>query len=120
MKIINQEEKDWLEREGYSKKALVTKDDLKSKSNIFVQIVKNEPHTNVKPHYHKQTIEIFYILSGSGIFFINNDKNRRKPGDVILCEPGDVHGVINDTDEDFLTLVFKINPTENDNYWVES
>lgn len=119
MKIINQEEKEWLKRKGYFKKILLTKDDLKSESDILVQIVKNEPYTNVKPHYHKQTTEIFYILSDNGIFFINDNKNRHKPGDAILCEPRDIHGVINDGDEEFISLVFKINPVENDIHWVE-
>ncbi len=119
MKIINQNEKEWLDRGSYFKKILVTKDDLKTKDDVLVQIFKSEPHTEVKAHYHKIMKEIFYVLSGNAVFYIGDDKREHKAGDVLITEPEDIHGVINDSDGDFLMLVFKINPAENDIYWVE-
>ncbi len=113
MKITNQEEKEWLERKGYFKKILLTEGEIKSEGNL-VQIVKINPHTEIKPHYHKQTIEIFYILKGNAILFFGDKKIGAKPGDVFLCEPNDMHGVINDSDADFQLLVFKINAKEDD------
>lgn len=113
MKFVNQEEKEWVERRGYSKKILLTEDEIKSEGNL-VQIVKVNPHTQIKPHYHKQTIEIFYILKGNAILFFGDRKIEAKPGDVFLCEPNDVHGVINDSNEEFSLLVFKINEKEDD------
>ncbi|NIR86256.1 cupin domain-containing protein [Candidatus Bathyarchaeota archaeon] len=118
MKIVKRNEKRWLKRKGYSKRILFTEDELKSRG-LLVQIVKSEAHTEIKPHYHKKTIETYYILKGKAILFCGDKRFRARKGDAFLCEPGEVHGVINDTDEEFLLLVFKINAKENDSYWVK-
>lgn len=115
MKLIKDDKKEWLERVGYSKKILLNEDELKSSGHL-VQIVKTEAHTEIIPHYHKQTIEIFYILKGNANLYFGDDKFRAQPGDTFLCEPGDVHGVINDSDEEFSLLVFKIDAQEDDKY----
>ena len=112
------EEKEWLQKEGYSKKILFTENELKSRGHV-VQIVKSEPHTEIKPHYHKQTIEIYCVLRGNAILFFKDKRFRAQHDDVFLCEPREVHGLMNDTDDDFLLLVFKINAKEDDSYWVE-
>ena len=119
MKIVGFDEKEWLEREGYSKKILFTEDELQSQGHV-VQVVKSEAQTEIKPHHHKQTIEIFHILNGNAILFFGNKRFRAQKGDTFFCEPGEVHGVINDTDEEFLLLVFKIDAKENDRYWVNA
>lgn len=116
MKIVKPEERDWIKADGYFKKILLTESDLKSAGNI-IQIVKAEKGRIIKPHYHKKTSEVFYILKGNGILFVGDNKERRKEGDIIFCERGETHGVINDTEEDFVWLVFKINFTENDTFW---
>lgn len=116
MKLVKLNEKEWLHRQGYSKKILLTEDDLKSKGNI-VQVVRNEAHTEIKPHYHEQMIEIYHILEGNAIVFCGDLRSRVKPGDTLLCEPKEVHGVVNDTDEDFVFVVFKINAKDDDMVW---
>jgi quercetin dioxygenase-like cupin family protein len=118
MKAVKQDEKDWIKKEGYSKKILFTEYGLGSKGNV-VQIVKIPAKSEVKAHYHKQTKEIFYILKGNGMMFFGDKQTRPKDGDVFLCEPSDVHGVVNDSDEDLIILVFKIDAKENDSYWIE-
>ena len=117
MKFVKYDEKEWLEREGYSKRILIREDELKSRGNL-VQIVKSDPHTEIKPHYHKETTEIYHILEGNAILFIGDERIRAKERDTFLCEAGEVHGVINDTEEEFLILVFKINAKEDNSYWL--
>jgi len=116
MNIVKSKEKDWMKADGYFKKILLTEDDLESRGNL-VQIVKAKKGTSIKPHHHKKTSEVFYILKGNGILFVGGNKERRKEGDIIFCKPEETHGVINDTDEEFVWLVFKINFTENDTFW---
>ena len=117
MKYVKLDEKTWLDRQGYSKKILLTENDLNSKGNI-VQIVKNKAHTEIKPHYHGKMKEIYHIIKGNAIVFCGDIKVRTKPGDTLLCEPGEIHGLKNDTDQDFEFIVFKINAKEDDMYWV--
>jgi quercetin dioxygenase-like cupin family protein len=117
MKFVKFNKEGWLVRQGYSKKILLTEDDLKSKGNL-VQIVKNEAHTEIKPHYHEEMIEIYHILRGNAVVFCGDARVSAQPGDTLLCEPGEVHGLVNDTDQDFLFVVFKINAKDDDIYWL--
>ena len=79
--------------------------------------MKFKPHTSIEPHYHKKTCEIFYIRDGSGVLKLNNKEFRCKPDDFFLCEPGDMHEFMNDTDDDFVILIFKTNEEDEDIYW---
>ena len=63
-------------------------------------------------------IEIYHILKGNAVVFCGDTRVRAQPGDTLLCEPGEVHGVVNNTDEDFQFAVFKINAKDDDMYWV--
>ena len=117
MKFVRLDEKGWLERQGYTKKILLTEKDLKSKGNL-VQIVNTQPQTEIKPHYHKQMIEIYHVLKGNAIVFCGETKVRVQPQDTILCEPEEIHGVINDTDKLFQIVVFKINAKDEDIHWI--
>ena len=118
MKIVKLDEKEWLHRQGYSKKILLSEDDLKSEGNV-VQVVRNEAHTEIKPHYHKQMTEIYHILTGNAVVFCGDLRVRAHPGDTLLCEPGEVHGLINDTDKEFVFAVFKINAKDDDMTWAK-
>jgi quercetin dioxygenase-like cupin family protein len=60
--------------------------------------------------------EIYLFLKENAIVFCGNTKVRAQPGDTILCEPEEVHGLNNDTDNDFLFVVFKINAKYEDMY----
>lgn len=46
--------------------------------------IKNEPH------YHNQ-IELFYVISGSQIVTINGRTFEAKKGDIVYCNPYDIH-----------------------------
>lgn len=118
MKFVKSNEKKWLERQGYSKKILLTEEDLKSKGNL-VQIVRNKAHTEIKPHYHNEMVEIYHVFKGRAIIFCGETKVRVQPGDTFLCEPREVHGVDNDTDEDFQFVVFKIKAKKDDTVWIK-
>ncbi|MDG6221738.1 MAG: cupin domain-containing protein [Candidatus Bathyarchaeota archaeon] len=117
MKYVKADEKEWLKRAGYSKKVLLSEEDLNSKGNL-VQIVNSESHTEIKPHYHKQMKEVYHILKGNAIVFCGDSRVRVQPHDTILCEPGEIHGVVNDTDELFQIVVFKMNAKDDDIHWV--
>jgi quercetin dioxygenase-like cupin family protein len=117
MKKRNLDELEWKDRYTYVKDIPFNEKDLNCKGAKF-QVVKFRPRTSIKPHYHKKTYEIFYVRSGSGMLNLNGQEFRCKPDDFFLCEPGDVHEFINDTDDDFVILIFKTNEEEDtDMYW---
>ena len=55
------------------------------------------------PHYHPQTEEIYYILSGEGQMRIAAETQTVGPGDAIAIPPGAEHQITNTGNE---TLVF--------------
>lgn len=116
MKHITEESKQWLEKQGYSKKIFLDAKELNF-PGAHVQALRIKPHEQANSHYHKQQSEIFYFLNNNGHFIVNGVKIILKPGDVLLIEPGDRHIVVNDTDKDFLYIAFKLNYEESDSYW---
>lgn len=109
---------DWIDREDYRKQILASQEDVNSDEN-YLQIVEIKPGNHVKPHAHETTQEVFYILQAGGTLIINGDEREPEKGDVIICEPGDVHEVINRSSQTFRILVFKMFYEEDDTVWLE-
>ena len=116
MKLIKSESKQWLEKTGYSKKVYLNENDLNIKGGL-VQKMKIKPGETVNSHYHKEQTEIFYFLNNNGYFIINGEKVMVEPDDVLTVDPGDKHIAINESNKDFLYMVFKYNYSEEDMYW---
>ena len=106
----------WQERFDYVKNVTFNEDDFKTKGSKF-QIVKFPAGKQVDPHFHKTKVEVFYVVKGQGIIKINDQEFRCQPDDFFLIERGDVHQIINDTDEDFIMLVFRTNEIQEDLHW---
>ena len=67
-------------------------------------------------HYHLKTTEIFLVLAGNGIININGTMNNCKIGDIILCEPNDVHSF--KALDSWVIAIFKVNETKDDILWI--
>lgn len=107
---------EWFDRFTYKKNVLFGAKELRSGGGKF-QIVVFKPHTGMESHCHKETVEIFYILSGRGSIIFGEEVFHTQPNDVFLCEPGDWHAFRNDAEEDFIVLNVKTNEKEEDILW---
>jgi mannose-6-phosphate isomerase-like protein (cupin superfamily) len=116
MKLVKSSGKEWLDKEGYSKKIFLDEDDLNQKG-MLVQKIKIKPGDVAKSHYHKKQTEIFYFLNTVGEFIVNGEKVDLKVDDVLVIEPLDKHEVRNDSNEDFLYMAFKFNYESDDLIW---
>jgi len=116
MKIIKFNCKNWDDKKGYSKRVLLNDKELR-KPGVFIQEVKIKPKDKSALHHHKKQTEIFYFLSSNGHWIINDKKVKPNVGDILVIEPGDIHSTINDTNEKYLYLCFKIDYDSNDLYW---
>ncbi len=47
-----------------------------------------------RPHYHKRTTELYYVLQGGGSVVLDGDEHQVRPGTMIHIPPGVVHGAI--------------------------
>lgn len=61
------------------------------------------PGGSTTPHYHPQTEEIYYLLTGTGQMRIGDETTAVGPGDAIAIPPGLVHTITNTGD---VPLVF--------------
>jgi len=60
--------------------------------------------TSVK-HSHEGSEQIWVALSGTGTLLLDGDKTMEfKEGDVVRFADGDIHGMTNDMEEDFIYL----------------
>jgi quercetin dioxygenase-like cupin family protein len=105
----------WVEGKGYWKRPLITEEEL-GLPNAFLQEVTFDQGQSVPLHHHKKTKEIFIALD-PGHFLINGEDVAMEPNDVLICEPGDVHG--NATMERaFRILVLKLDFDPDDTVWL--
>ena len=108
---------EWKERDSYRKRILATEAEIGSEGNLL-QVVEVPPGEHVEPHCHRETREVFYVQQAGGRFVIDGTEVTPTAGEVVVCEPGDVHEVYNESDEPFRILVFKADLAEDDTVWV--
>lgn len=80
-----------------------------------MQEVRFSKGATVPPHYHRVQTEIFYALS-AGSITIDGREVRMGRGDMVVCEPGERHGMPL-VEEDFAFLVIKIDYRDDDTVW---
>jgi len=105
----------WEHGDGYRKRKLSTEGALPRVVDLL-QEVRFRKGDAVPPHFHGTQTEIFYVL-GRGSITIDGIKVAADPGDIIVCEPGEVHGMP-EIEEDFGFLVMKIDYREDDTVWL--
>jgi mannose-6-phosphate isomerase-like protein (cupin superfamily) len=62
-------------------------------------------------HHHPKGSEWYFILSGTGIVHLNDDRVRARPGTAIYIPAGTIHAVLNDGEEE-LELLWGISTGE--------
>ena len=65
-------------------------------------------------HYHSNSEEIYYVLSGVGEIRINGETASVGAGDAIALPPGCVHKIWNRGDSDLVFLCLCVPPYEHD------
>ena len=105
----------WEQGQGYRKRKMLLEGVLPHQLD-FLQEVRFRKGETVPPHYHRRQTEIFFVLA-RGSITINGARVDAEAGDVIVCEPGEVHGMPL-VEEDFGFLVIKINYREDDTVWL--
>ncbi|HOJ31264.1 MAG TPA: cupin domain-containing protein [bacterium] len=68
-------------------------------------IIVLKPGEKMGAHGHNAVVEDFFFLEGSPHIIVSSQQQRVFPGDAVRVEPGEVHDIINDTDQE-VKLVF--------------
>ncbi len=73
---------------------------------MFCDVYCFEPGQSQAPHAHDGADKIYFVLSGQGLFRVGDQEHRLSPQQATLAPSGSDHGVINDSDERLVVLVF--------------
>lgn len=69
-----------------------------------------------KPHYHKRSTELYYVLSGEGAVVLDGVEHSVKPGSMVHIPPGVVHSAVGR----MRVLVVGIPDIADDDYFLTS
>ncbi|MEW5773999.1 MAG: cupin domain-containing protein [Thermodesulfobacteriota bacterium] len=62
------------------------------------------PGRETAPHSHLGSEELYHVLSGRGRMRLERREFELLPGDTVRIEPGQVHSVLNEGEEDLVFL----------------
>lgn len=100
---------------GSLTKLLVTEESCGA-SNIDFFISSYAPRAYAAMHLHEEAEEVFYFISGEGLFVMEETKHRVGPGTVVYVPPKTSHGIFN---TGFENLVFVVTATPPEPLWHE-
>ncbi len=72
-------------------------EEMYGKGRMFCRMTV-EPGNSIGEHTHEGDNEIFYVLSGTGLYNDNGTEVRLAPGDTVVCSDGQLHSLKNDGD----------------------
>ncbi|MDE0573574.1 cupin domain-containing protein [Demequina sp. B12] len=78
-------------------------------------VVRLRPGDDASNHFHADIEETFFVVEGHATVWINCTEERHlSPGDVVRCDPGDMHYFVNNGDDNFKAFFIKApwNPTD--------
>lgn len=113
MRTLRASEAVWEEGIGYEKRIRLDGIDLPFS---YMQEVRFDRGIGVPPHRHERQTEVFYFLS-PGTLLINGEMLEMSAGDIVVCEPGDVHEVPQ-PGVPFALLVIKVGFEGEDTVWL--
>lgn len=65
-------------------------------------------------HKHLQTEELYYVRSGTGLIFVDDEQRTVAAGDTVAIPPGTVHAIRNTGDIDLVILCACTPPYSHD------
>lgn len=89
---------------------------LKTTDQLSVKQEKMPPNTKEEAHYHKKAEQIFYILSGIAVFYIEEQKITIREGETLTILPEQRHYIANESDTSIEFLVISQPDTQGDRY----
>ncbi|MGH2643213.1 MAG: cupin domain-containing protein [Chitinophagaceae bacterium] len=89
---------------------------LTGKPELSVKLEKMPKETKETRHFHKQAQQLFYIISGTAIFYIQEEKQIVLSQQSILIEPLIRHCIANESEEALEFMVVSQPSADKDRY----
>ena len=100
MKVLNVLESIDFSSEKMKKVSLIDTD------NFFCDIYCLEPEQFQKVHSHEGSDKVYMVLQGKGKVTVGSVEKELSENDITLAPSGEDHGVMNDSGEKLVLLVF--------------
>lgn len=92
------------ENPGVTSRQLLNPDNSTG-DKVTITEVHLKPYAKQGRHSHEFSEQIWYALKGNGRLLLADDKEQSfTAGDVVRFETGDIHGLYNDSDEEFVYI----------------
>jgi mannose-6-phosphate isomerase-like protein (cupin superfamily) len=100
MKVVNVKDQVQFKSEKMNKVSLFDSD------RFFCDVYCLEPGQVQKVHAHEGSDKIYYLLEGKGHITVGTEEKELAAGEITMAPSGEVHGVVNHTQEPLVILVF--------------
>lgn len=84
---------------------LISQEELGNSGKCFTKVTVL-PGAVIPTHQHKGEFEVFYVISGEGDYIDDDKTIRIQSGDVMYCEEGHMHGLINNGSSNVILIAF--------------
>jgi mannose-6-phosphate isomerase-like protein (cupin superfamily) len=68
---------------------LISREDLPAAPAAWAHAVDID---GARPHYHKRSTELYYVLEGEGTVLLNGEEHPVSKGSIVHIPPGVIHG----------------------------
>lgn len=84
---------------GYvtTKELISSPDDINNKGYLM-SVLTLKPGSEIAYHQHTGDMEVYFLMSGKGIFYDNDERIEMEPGDAGFTYDGEYHGFMNTGD----------------------
>lgn len=104
MEYISKNEIISLSNIGVVSRQLLNPDNSES-NRVTITEVHLEPLAEQSRHSHEISEQIWYAIKGTGLLLLsNNEEKEFSEGDVVRFVEGDIHGLLNNSDEEFVYI----------------
>jgi quercetin dioxygenase-like cupin family protein len=104
VELIKSQEITTLSNPGVISRQLLNPDNSE-RTRVTITEVHLEPGTVQPRHIHDHSEQIWYAIKGFGKLLLADDEETEfKEGDVVRFADGDVHGLRNDSDSEFVYI----------------
>lgn len=115
MEFIHKDSIKELSNTGVVSRQLLNPENSQSE-RITITEVHLEPNAIQPRHIHKNSEQIWYAVKGIGTLLLEDGKEKQfTAGDVVRFADGDVHGLLNNSDNEFV-YISVTSPPINFNY----
>ncbi|MDQ8205465.1 cupin domain-containing protein [Pelagicoccus sp. SDUM812003] len=74
-------------------------------ANLSIAEITIPPGVTIKKHYHRESEEVYQVVSGSGVMFLDGESKALHSGQSVAIKVGQWHRIANPSDRPLVMIV---------------